>query len=147
MDRSTQQKYACVDRVHTKVYLECTQTHAQNAHKRVHYYYVVQVICCIKNEIMRRCSPHLCIFHACYYITLHTYLSVCAYNLNILHFHASTLNITNYLKEVNIGIVCCLPTMLNMFSLLVQTCKDCGTSLSSCPLCREPITTRLRLYT
>ncbi|XP_051126651.1 E3 ubiquitin-protein ligase RGLG3 [Andrographis paniculata] len=26
------------------------------------------------------------------------------------------------------------------------TCKDCGASLSSCPLCRQPITTRLRLY-
>ncbi|KAK9950145.1 hypothetical protein M0R45_005647 [Rubus argutus] len=27
------------------------------------------------------------------------------------------------------------------------TCKDCGISLSSCPLCREPISSRLRLYT
>ncbi|BFG30264.1 hypothetical protein CerSpe_165380 [Prunus speciosa] len=27
------------------------------------------------------------------------------------------------------------------------TCKDCGLSLLSCPLCREPISTRLRLYT
>lgn len=27
------------------------------------------------------------------------------------------------------------------------TCKDCGTTISSCPMCREPITTRLRLYT
>ncbi|XP_050132850.1 E3 ubiquitin-protein ligase RGLG3 isoform X1 [Malus sylvestris] len=27
------------------------------------------------------------------------------------------------------------------------TCKDCGLSLVSCPLCREPISTRLRLYT
>ncbi|CAL2257039.1 unnamed protein product [Prunus armeniaca] len=27
------------------------------------------------------------------------------------------------------------------------TCKDCGLSLHSCPLCREPISTRLRLYT
>ncbi|KAJ7945213.1 E3 ubiquitin-protein ligase RGLG2-like protein [Quillaja saponaria] len=26
------------------------------------------------------------------------------------------------------------------------TCKECGATLSSCPLCREPITTRLRLY-
>ncbi|KAK4490649.1 hypothetical protein RD792_001340 [Penstemon davidsonii] len=26
------------------------------------------------------------------------------------------------------------------------TCKDCGASLSLCPLCRQPITTRLRLY-
>uniref|UniRef100_A0A1D1YC12 E3 ubiquitin-protein ligase RGLG1 n=2 Tax=Anthurium amnicola TaxID=1678845 RepID=A0A1D1YC12_9ARAE len=26
------------------------------------------------------------------------------------------------------------------------TCKDCGATLSSCPLCRAPITTRLRLY-
>ncbi|PIN19925.1 putative E3 ubiquitin ligase [Handroanthus impetiginosus] len=26
------------------------------------------------------------------------------------------------------------------------TCKDCGESISSCPLCRKPITTRLRLY-
>ncbi|XP_062148044.1 E3 ubiquitin-protein ligase RGLG3 [Alnus glutinosa] len=27
------------------------------------------------------------------------------------------------------------------------TCKDCGGNISSCPICREPITTRLRLYT
>lgn len=27
------------------------------------------------------------------------------------------------------------------------TCKDCGATISSCPLCRQPITTRLRLYT
>lgn len=26
------------------------------------------------------------------------------------------------------------------------TCRDCGSSISSCPLCRQPITTRLRLY-
>ncbi|KAF8011828.1 hypothetical protein BT93_I0078 [Corymbia citriodora subsp. variegata] len=28
-----------------------------------------------------------------------------------------------------------------------QTCKDCGATLSTCPLCRQPITTRLRLFT
>ncbi|GAV61566.1 Copine domain-containing protein/zf-C3HC4_3 domain-containing protein [Cephalotus follicularis] len=27
------------------------------------------------------------------------------------------------------------------------TCKDCGASISICPLCRQPINTRLRLYT
>lgn len=27
------------------------------------------------------------------------------------------------------------------------TCRDCGVTISSCPLCREPITTRLRLFT
>ncbi|WVZ24570.1 hypothetical protein V8G54_003114 [Vigna mungo] len=27
------------------------------------------------------------------------------------------------------------------------TCKECGVSLSSCPMCRQPITTRLRLFT
>ncbi|KAJ4965067.1 hypothetical protein NE237_016916 [Protea cynaroides] len=26
------------------------------------------------------------------------------------------------------------------------TCKDCGVGISFCPMCREPITTRLRLY-
>lgn len=26
------------------------------------------------------------------------------------------------------------------------TCKDCGVTLSLCPLCREPITTRIKLY-
>ncbi|GFY91304.1 copine (calcium-dependent phospholipid-binding protein) family [Actinidia rufa] len=26
------------------------------------------------------------------------------------------------------------------------TCKDCGGTISSCPLCRKPITTRIRLY-
>eukprot|EP00257_Ricinus_communis_P015147 XP_015573001.1 E3 ubiquitin-protein ligase RGLG3 isoform X2 [Ricinus communis] len=28
-----------------------------------------------------------------------------------------------------------------------MTCKDCGATISTCPLCREPITTRLRLFT
>ncbi|KAG8640788.1 E3 ubiquitin-protein ligase RGLG3 isoform X2 [Manihot esculenta] len=28
-----------------------------------------------------------------------------------------------------------------------MTCKDCAATISTCPLCREPITTRLRLYT
>ncbi|XP_050205373.1 E3 ubiquitin-protein ligase RGLG3 [Mercurialis annua] len=27
------------------------------------------------------------------------------------------------------------------------TCKDCGATISTCPLCRKPITTRLRLFT
>ncbi|XP_065873989.1 E3 ubiquitin-protein ligase RGLG3 isoform X2 [Euphorbia lathyris] len=27
------------------------------------------------------------------------------------------------------------------------TCKDCGATISTCPLCREPIKTRLRLFT
>ncbi|XP_027920351.1 E3 ubiquitin-protein ligase RGLG3-like [Vigna unguiculata] len=27
------------------------------------------------------------------------------------------------------------------------TCKECGVTLSSCPMCRQPITTRLRLFT
>ncbi|XP_048335250.2 E3 ubiquitin-protein ligase RGLG3 isoform X2 [Ziziphus jujuba] len=27
------------------------------------------------------------------------------------------------------------------------TCKDCSVTISTCPICREPITTRLRLYT
>lgn len=26
------------------------------------------------------------------------------------------------------------------------TCKDCGVTISQCPMCRKPITTRLRLY-
>lgn len=28
----------------------------------------------------------------------------------------------------------------------LQTCRDCGATLSLCPLCRKPITTRVRLY-
>ncbi|XP_044469857.1 E3 ubiquitin-protein ligase RGLG3-like [Mangifera indica] len=28
-----------------------------------------------------------------------------------------------------------------------MTCKDCSATLSTCPMCRQPITTRLRLYT
>ncbi|KAL9393447.1 hypothetical protein Peur_012732 [Populus x canadensis] len=28
-----------------------------------------------------------------------------------------------------------------------MTCRDCGASISACPLCRQPITTRLRLFT
>lgn len=27
-----------------------------------------------------------------------------------------------------------------------KTCKECGESISLCPLCREPINTRLKLY-
>ncbi|KAJ6305586.1 hypothetical protein OIU78_021015 [Salix suchowensis] len=27
------------------------------------------------------------------------------------------------------------------------TCRDCGASISTCPICRKPITTRLRLFT
>ncbi|KAK0606451.1 hypothetical protein LWI29_037910 [Acer saccharum] len=27
------------------------------------------------------------------------------------------------------------------------TCKDCGSAIEACPMCREPITVRLRLYT
>ncbi|KAG5529016.1 hypothetical protein RHGRI_029624 [Rhododendron griersonianum] len=27
------------------------------------------------------------------------------------------------------------------------TCKDCGVTISQCPMCRKPITTRIRLYT
>ncbi|KAM4106196.1 hypothetical protein ACB094_04G048500 [Castanea mollissima] len=27
------------------------------------------------------------------------------------------------------------------------TCKNCGENISTCPMCREPITTRLKLYT
>ncbi|TYJ04210.1 hypothetical protein E1A91_A12G078600v1 [Gossypium mustelinum] len=32
-------------------------------------------------------------------------------------------------------------------SAVEPTCKDCGATISSCPMCRQPITTRLRLYT
>ncbi|XP_010270329.1 PREDICTED: E3 ubiquitin-protein ligase RGLG1 [Nelumbo nucifera] len=41
----------------------------------------------------------------------------------------------------------CLTNPKNMaFGCGHLTCKDCGASLSSCPICRQPITTRLRLY-
>ena len=29
----------------------------------------------------------------------------------------------------------------------LQTCRDCGSRVSNCPICRLPITSRLRLYT
>lgn len=42
----------------------------------------------------------------------------------------------------------CLTNLKDMaFGCGHTTCKDCGVNLASCPLCREPITTRLRLYT
>ncbi|XP_030543675.1 E3 ubiquitin-protein ligase RGLG3 isoform X1 [Rhodamnia argentea] len=42
----------------------------------------------------------------------------------------------------------CLTNPKNMaFGCGHLTCKDCGATLSTCPLCRQPITTRLRLYT
>lgn len=41
----------------------------------------------------------------------------------------------------------CLTNSRNMaFGCGHLTCEDCGASISSCPLCRQPITTRLRLY-
>ncbi|KAG8383867.1 hypothetical protein BUALT_Bualt04G0058300 [Buddleja alternifolia] len=41
----------------------------------------------------------------------------------------------------------CLTNLKDMaFGCGHLTCKDCGDSLSSCPLCRQPITTRIRLY-
>ncbi|KAH7566096.1 hypothetical protein ACOSP7_022356 [Xanthoceras sorbifolium] len=42
----------------------------------------------------------------------------------------------------------CLTNPRDMaFSCGHTTCKDCGSAISSCPMCREPITTRLRLFT
>ncbi|KAF8011825.1 hypothetical protein BT93_I0078 [Corymbia citriodora subsp. variegata] len=42
----------------------------------------------------------------------------------------------------------CLANPKNMaFGCGHLTCKDCGATLSTCPLCRQPITTRLRLFT
>ncbi|KAI6699887.1 hypothetical protein NL676_014211 [Syzygium grande] len=42
----------------------------------------------------------------------------------------------------------CLTNPKNMaFGCGHLTCKDCGASISTCPLCRQPITTRLRLFT
>lgn len=41
----------------------------------------------------------------------------------------------------------CLTNSRNMaFGCGHMTCKDCGASISSCPLCRQPITTRIKLY-
>lgn len=41
----------------------------------------------------------------------------------------------------------CLTNSRNLaFGCGHLTCEDCGASISSCPLCRQPITTRLRLY-
>ncbi|XP_073038413.1 E3 ubiquitin-protein ligase RGLG3-like isoform X1 [Primulina eburnea] len=41
----------------------------------------------------------------------------------------------------------CLTNSRNMaFGCGHMTCKDCGASISSCPLCRQPITARIRLY-
>ncbi|XP_048499311.1 E3 ubiquitin-protein ligase RGLG3 isoform X1 [Beta vulgaris subsp. vulgaris] len=41
----------------------------------------------------------------------------------------------------------CLTNPRNMaFGCGHLTCKDCGGTLSTCPLCRQPITTRVRLY-
>ncbi|PRQ49457.1 putative transcription factor C2H2 family [Rosa chinensis] len=54
------------------------------------------------------------------------------------------------LPEASVESVCpiCLTNPKDMaFGCGHTTCKDCGVSLSSCPICREPISTRLRLYT
>ncbi|KAG4398214.1 hypothetical protein GLYMA_08G001532v4 [Glycine max] len=42
-----------------------------------------------------------------------------------------------------------LPSSCSRISMLLteSTCKECGVTLSSCPMCRQEITTRLRLYT
>ncbi|KAK2656305.1 hypothetical protein Ddye_009357 [Dipteronia dyeriana] len=42
----------------------------------------------------------------------------------------------------------CLTNLKDMaFGCGHTTCKDCGSAIESCPMCREPITIRLRLYT
>ncbi|XWS44683.1 hypothetical protein CRYUN_Cryun15aG0068700 [Craigia yunnanensis] len=42
----------------------------------------------------------------------------------------------------------CLTNQKDMaFGCGHTTCKDCGATISSCPMCQKPITTRLRLYT
>ncbi|XP_024027685.1 E3 ubiquitin-protein ligase RGLG3-like isoform X2 [Morus notabilis] len=62
---------------------------------------------------------------------------------------------TDFMKEeatasAAVELVCpiCLTNPKDMaFGCGHTTCKDCGVTISACPLCREPITTRLRLYT
>ncbi|WCJ37849.1 Copine (Calcium-dependent phospholipid-binding protein) family [Euphorbia peplus] len=59
---------------------------------------------------------------------------------------------TNFVVEPTAPVepVCpiCLTNPKDMaFGCGHTTCKDCGATISTCPLCREPITTRLRLFT
>ncbi|PWZ34421.1 E3 ubiquitin-protein ligase RGLG2 [Zea mays] len=39
-----------------------------------------------------------------------------------------------------------LPLSFLCYRYYLQTCCDCGQSLESCPICRTPITTRIKLY-
>jgi E3 ubiquitin-protein ligase RGLG len=47
------------------------------------------------------------------------------------------------------GLECpvCLTDKKDMaFNCGHQTCRQCSESLTNCPICRQPITTRIRLY-
>jgi len=60
------------------------------------------------------------------------------------------MNVTTTEPTAPVDLVCpiCLENRKDMaFGCGHTTCMDCGGNLSLCPICREPITTRLRLFT
>ncbi|KAE7998368.1 hypothetical protein FH972_002920 [Carpinus fangiana] len=60
------------------------------------------------------------------------------------------MNVTTTEPTAPVDLVCpiCLENRKDMaFGCGHTTCKDCGGNLSLCPICRDPITTRLRLFT
>eukprot|EP00268_Persea_americana_P006160 TRINITY_DN12192_c0_g1_i1.p1 TRINITY_DN12192_c0_g1~~TRINITY_DN12192_c0_g1_i1.p1 ORF type:complete len:413 (+),score=65.65 TRINITY_DN12192_c0_g1_i1:179-1417(+) len=60
-----------------------------------------------------------------------------------------TMSFQSKVPDIPTEQVCpiCLTNPKNMaFGCGHLTCKDCGATISSCPLCRAPIMTRLRLY-
>lgn len=65
------------------------------------------------------------------------------------HMMATTLSVEAVEQTAPVDQVCpiCLTNPKNMaFGCGHLTCKECGESISLCPLCREPINTRLKLY-
>ncbi|KHN16947.1 E3 ubiquitin-protein ligase RGLG2 [Glycine soja] len=60
---------------------------------------------------------------------------------------AASENPTSYQHKRPLPSSCSRISMLLTESVSYQTCKECGVTLSSCPMCRQEITTRLRLYT
>ncbi|XP_059656355.1 E3 ubiquitin-protein ligase RGLG3 isoform X2 [Cornus florida] len=62
---------------------------------------------------------------------------------------AHMTNFESVKQTASVDLVCpiCLTNRKDMaFGCGHLTCKECSVTISSCPLCRKPITTRLRLY-
>lgn len=69
------------------------------------------------------------------------------YVRQVAHMSSSSVEPMDSNTPVEQSCPICLTNPRNMaFGCGHLTCKNCGETLSSCPLCRQPITTRVRLY-